>query len=359
MASAPRATAIFLRTPPSQWRAFQQRLRQVGGPRSGDAPLRPCANCSCSTSERTGLWMILFGMSGSLRICVSGIRQRPPRCRTVRTVETRVDGAGDRLLAIGRKMPPRLSRCRDGSRDECGRRIWSATPWSIEITAASIRTEIDFSRLSGAHRRVAAGETADPHLARSSRAHEKGQPMEATASTAAASEKSTKGRGRFGPAFVTAALVFGPGSITTASSLGADFAYDLVWVPVLATILMLCFVNLSVRIGADHRPLPHRHGEREVRTGRRNPGRSRSLPGRRILPGRQLDRGGRCLSGALRREHRAVRNALHGARDRLPVASPLLPEPREDHGGDHRGNAGHLRGHRGHLGRICSRWRRV
>lgn len=73
--------------------------------------------------------------------------------------------------------------------------------------------------------------------------------MEATASTAAASEKSTKGRGRFGPAFVTAALVFGPGSITTASSLGADFAYDLVWVPVLATILMLCFVNLSVRIG--------------------------------------------------------------------------------------------------------------
>lgn len=55
--------------------------------------------------------------------------------------------------------------------------------------------------------------------------------------------------GRLGPAFVTAALVFGPGSIATASSLGAGFAYDLVWVPILATILMLCFVNLSVRIG--------------------------------------------------------------------------------------------------------------
>jgi manganese transport protein len=56
-------------------------------------------------------------------------------------------------------------------------------------------------------------------------------------------------RARLGPAFVTAALVFGPGSITTASSIGAQHAYQLVWVPVIATILMLCFVDLSVRIG--------------------------------------------------------------------------------------------------------------
>ena len=55
--------------------------------------------------------------------------------------------------------------------------------------------------------------------------------------------------GRLGPAFVTAALVFGPGSITLASSMGATFAYDLIWAPVLATVLMLCFVDLSVRIG--------------------------------------------------------------------------------------------------------------
>lgn len=55
--------------------------------------------------------------------------------------------------------------------------------------------------------------------------------------------------GRLGPAFITAALVFGPGSVTTASSMGAEFAYDLVWVPVIATVLMLCFVDLSVRIG--------------------------------------------------------------------------------------------------------------
>src|SRR5699024_12880544 len=58
-----------------------------------------------------------------------------------------------------------------------------------------------------------------------------------------------RGLAKFGPAFITAALVFGPGSITTASSMGADFAYDLVWVPVIATVLMLCFVDLCVRIG--------------------------------------------------------------------------------------------------------------
>lgn len=52
-----------------------------------------------------------------------------------------------------------------------------------------------------------------------------------------------------GPAFITAALVFGPGSIATASAMGASFGYELIWVPVIATILMLCFVNIGVRIG--------------------------------------------------------------------------------------------------------------
>ncbi|RCS60097.1 Nramp family divalent metal transporter [Microbacterium sp. JB110] len=67
--------------------------------------------------------------------------------------------------------------------------------------------------------------------------------------TSGAAAGHARSRWRIGPAFVTAALVFGPGSITTASSLGAGFAYDLVWVPVVATILMLCFVNIAVRIG--------------------------------------------------------------------------------------------------------------
>ncbi|MPV36479.1 Nramp family divalent metal transporter [Georgenia subflava] len=69
------------------------------------------------------------------------------------------------------------------------------------------------------------------------------------AATSTSVDRRTRVPGRLGPAFVTAALVFGPGSITTASSMGAQFAYDLVWAPVIATILMLCFVDLSVRIG--------------------------------------------------------------------------------------------------------------
>ncbi|GAA4525122.1 hypothetical protein GCM10023160_17670 [Brachybacterium paraconglomeratum] len=44
--------------------------------------------------------------------------------------------------------------------------------------------------------------------------------------TTQSTTEPTRPRGRFGPAFVTAALVFGPGSIATASSLGASFAYD-------------------------------------------------------------------------------------------------------------------------------------
>src|SRR5690625_2715100 len=65
----------------------------------------------------------------------------------------------------------------------------------------------------------------------------------------ATSSQTRRGLAKFGPAFITAALVFGPGRITTASSMGADFAYDLIWLPVIATVLMLCFVDLCVRIG--------------------------------------------------------------------------------------------------------------
>lgn len=48
-----------------------------------------------------------------------------------------------------------------------------------------------------------------------------------------ASPRRVKRRGlsAIGPAFITAALVFGPGSVTTNSSLGATYAYDLLWCP--------------------------------------------------------------------------------------------------------------------------------
>lgn len=71
-----------------------------------------------------------------------------------------------------------------------------------------------------------------------------------TSSPSAATAPAKRGFfSSIGPAFITAALVFGPGSIATASSMGASFGYELLWVPVIATILMLCFVNIGVRIG--------------------------------------------------------------------------------------------------------------
>ncbi|MFW6599822.1 Nramp family divalent metal transporter [Propionibacteriaceae bacterium Y2011] len=80
-------------------------------------------------------------------------------------------------------------------------------------------------------------------------------PTTATSDTtdATASASGMKRRrgflGSIGPAFITAALVFGPGSITTASAMGASFGYQLLWVPVVSTVLMLCFVDIGVRIG--------------------------------------------------------------------------------------------------------------
>lgn len=52
-----------------------------------------------------------------------------------------------------------------------------------------------------------------------------------------------------GPGFITAALVFGPGSLTVTSSLGASFGYALLWVILVATFFMIIFLGMSIRIG--------------------------------------------------------------------------------------------------------------
>ncbi len=52
-----------------------------------------------------------------------------------------------------------------------------------------------------------------------------------------------------GPGVITAALVFGPGSLTVASKLGAGFQYKLLWVVVIATFFMIVFTLMSTRIG--------------------------------------------------------------------------------------------------------------
>jgi Mn2+/Fe2+ NRAMP family transporter len=54
---------------------------------------------------------------------------------------------------------------------------------------------------------------------------------------------------RVGPAFVIAAVVLGPGSVTTMTKMGAAQGYAMVWVPVLAGVLMASFVALFMRFG--------------------------------------------------------------------------------------------------------------
>lgn len=54
---------------------------------------------------------------------------------------------------------------------------------------------------------------------------------------------------KMGPGFITAALVFGPGSLTVASSLGATYGYAHLWVVLIATLFMMLFTEMSIRIG--------------------------------------------------------------------------------------------------------------
>jgi manganese transport protein len=59
-----------------------------------------------------------------------------------------------------------------------------------------------------------------------------------------------------GPAFITAALVFGPGSITTSSSIGAGLGYSILWVVVLSVVFMLVYSDMGVRLGMAMRGSP-------------------------------------------------------------------------------------------------------
>lgn len=52
-----------------------------------------------------------------------------------------------------------------------------------------------------------------------------------------------------GPGIITAALVFGPGSLTLTSKLGSLYGYDLLWVLVVSTTLMMSFTSMGARIG--------------------------------------------------------------------------------------------------------------
>jgi len=53
-----------------------------------------------------------------------------------------------------------------------------------------------------------------------------------------------------GPAFITAAVVLGPGSISTASRMGASFGYSLLWLMLLVCLFMSCYTAMGARFGA-------------------------------------------------------------------------------------------------------------
>lgn len=52
-----------------------------------------------------------------------------------------------------------------------------------------------------------------------------------------------------GPGLITAALVFGPGSLTITSKLGAVYGFQLLWVIAVAVVLMISFTGMGARIG--------------------------------------------------------------------------------------------------------------
>ncbi|MCA9040572.1 MAG: divalent metal cation transporter [Planctomycetaceae bacterium] len=52
-----------------------------------------------------------------------------------------------------------------------------------------------------------------------------------------------------GPAIITASVVLGPGSIVTASKLGYNSGFSMIWVVLIAVAMMICMTALSARLG--------------------------------------------------------------------------------------------------------------
>src|SRR5690606_26400523 len=52
-----------------------------------------------------------------------------------------------------------------------------------------------------------------------------------------------------GPAFITSALMLGPGSLTLSSKIGAIYGSQLVWSIIAAIVLMMSYTEMSTRIG--------------------------------------------------------------------------------------------------------------
>ncbi len=57
----------------------------------------------------------------------------------------------------------------------------------------------------------------------------------------------------FGPGLITAALVFGPGSLTITSKLGALYGHKLFWIIAMSIFFMIVFTEMAVRLGVNTR----------------------------------------------------------------------------------------------------------
>ncbi len=64
---------------------------------------------------------------------------------------------------------------------------------------------------------------------------------------------------QLGPGLITAALIFGPGSLTVGTKLGAGFGYKLLWVIPVLIVLMIAYTGMAARIGIalTHSPMDH------------------------------------------------------------------------------------------------------
>ena len=57
----------------------------------------------------------------------------------------------------------------------------------------------------------------------------------------------------FGPGFIIASVVLGPGSITVASRIGSEHGFAFLWVIILAAIFMIVFASMAVRFGVSNK----------------------------------------------------------------------------------------------------------
>ena len=68
-------------------------------------------------------------------------------------------------------------------------------------------------------------------------------------SVVSGSEQHFSWRRSFGPALITACVVFGPGSLLINSNIGAKYGYELLWLLVLTGVLMGTYLTMAARIG--------------------------------------------------------------------------------------------------------------